>query len=114
MAQFGLVSYIPTYAVAEWSFTASAAAMLLFVGRVFSIPGKAVAGWMKEHDGLLTREDFANYRLAQREALILLEPDLTGIPNRRNLEEFLAREIPRAERHGRPRWKPRAEFGHVS
>jgi MFS family permease len=54
MAQFGLVSYIPTYAVAEWSLTASAAAMLLFAGRVFSIPGKAVAGWMIDRFGAKT------------------------------------------------------------
>jgi len=54
VAQFGLVAYIPTYAVAEWSLTAAAAAMVLFVGRVFSIPGKAVAGWMIDRFGAKT------------------------------------------------------------
>jgi len=54
VAQFGLVAYIPTYAVAEWSLTAATAAMVLFVGRVFSIPGKAVAGWMIDRFGAKT------------------------------------------------------------
>lgn len=51
LAQFGLVAYIPTYAVADWSVTVAAAAAILFAGRVLSIPAKAVAGWMIDRGG---------------------------------------------------------------
>ncbi|MEZ5174957.1 MAG: MFS transporter [Acidimicrobiia bacterium] len=54
LAQFGLVAYIPTYAVDEWSLTASAAALVLFIGRVVSVPMKAVAGWMIDRFGAKT------------------------------------------------------------
>ncbi|KAA3635454.1 MAG: MFS transporter, partial [Armatimonadetes bacterium] len=51
LAQFGLVAYIPTFAVDQWSMTASAAALVLFTGRVVSVPMKAVAGWMIDRLG---------------------------------------------------------------
>jgi len=44
VAQFGLVAFVPTFAVEEWAFTASAAAVVLLIGRLLSIPGKAWAG----------------------------------------------------------------------
>jgi predicted MFS family arabinose efflux permease len=53
VAQFGLVAFVPTFAVDEWSYTASLAAAVLFAGRVLSIPGKAWAGRLADRHGAL-------------------------------------------------------------
>lgn len=51
LAQFGLAAYIPTFAVDSWSMSASAAALVLFAGRILSVPMKAVGGWMVDRFG---------------------------------------------------------------
>ncbi len=51
VAQFGLVAYIPTLAVDEWTMTASSAAIVLLAGRVLSIPAKAWAGRLADRHG---------------------------------------------------------------
>lgn len=51
VAQFGLVAFIPTYAVDGWTMTAAAAASVLLGGRLLSIPGKAVAGRIVDEIG---------------------------------------------------------------
>jgi MFS family permease len=43
-SQYGTVSFLPTFAVSVWGLSPSAAAILLAVARVLSIPGKVSAG----------------------------------------------------------------------
>lgn len=52
IAQFGLVVFIPAFGVEHWALSATAAAGVLFVGRIVSIPGKYVAGWMVDRLGV--------------------------------------------------------------
>ena len=54
VAQFGLVAYVPLYGVDNWALSASAAALVLLVGRIVSVPAKAVAGWMIDAWGAKT------------------------------------------------------------
>ena len=44
ICQYGTISFLTTFAVVEWGFTAAAAAALLAVGRVLSIVAKLVSG----------------------------------------------------------------------
>lgn len=53
VAQFGLVAFVPTFAVDEWSMAASTAAIVLLAGRVLSIPGKWWAGHLADRHGAL-------------------------------------------------------------
>ncbi len=53
IAQFGLVAFVPTFAVDRWAVTASTAALILFAGRVISIPGKAWAGTLADRHGAM-------------------------------------------------------------
>ncbi len=53
VAQFGLAAFLPTFAVDRWAVTASTAAMILFAGRVLSIPGKAWAGRLADRYGAM-------------------------------------------------------------
>lgn len=54
VAQFGLVVFIPIIAVESWAVTASVGATILLVGRILSIPGKAVAGRLVDRLGALS------------------------------------------------------------
>ncbi len=54
VAQFGLVAYVPTFAVDDWAYSASAAASVLLVGRILSIPGKAWAGRLADRHGAIS------------------------------------------------------------
>jgi len=54
IAQFGLVVFIPTIAVDGWAMTAAAGATVLLVGRILSIPGKAVAGRLVDRLGAIS------------------------------------------------------------
>ncbi|MDH4118231.1 MAG: MFS transporter [Acidimicrobiia bacterium] len=54
IAQFGVVALLPTFAVQVWGWTEVAAASLLFVGRVVSIPAKAAAGAAVDRFGAIT------------------------------------------------------------
>jgi MFS family permease len=44
VCQYGTVSFLTTFAVAQWGLTAAAAAVLLAAGRVLSIVAKLVSG----------------------------------------------------------------------
>jgi len=74
MAQFGLTSYIPTFAVDDWTMTASTAAVVLFIGRLASIPGKSLAGWMVDHYGAESSARMMGLSLVAFAAVWLLSP----------------------------------------
>lgn len=44
VSQYGTVSFLPAFAVAAWRFSPAAAAVLLAVGRILSVPAKLLAG----------------------------------------------------------------------
>ncbi|MCB1245951.1 MAG: MFS transporter, partial [Acidimicrobiia bacterium] len=46
-----LVAYIPLYGTEQWLLPASAAAFVLLLGRIVSVPMKSVAGWMIDRWG---------------------------------------------------------------
>jgi predicted MFS family arabinose efflux permease len=74
MAQFGLTSYIPTFAVEDWAMSASAAATVLFIGRLASIPGKSLAGWMVDRYGAASSARRMGLSLVGLAAVWLLSP----------------------------------------
>jgi MFS family permease len=52
-SQYGTVSFLPAFAVGVWSLSPRAAAAMLVVARVLSIPGKVQAGSRADHHGAL-------------------------------------------------------------
>jgi predicted MFS family arabinose efflux permease len=52
-SQYGTISFIPTFAVTVWGVSPSAAAVLLAVARVISIPSKLFAGVRSDRRGAL-------------------------------------------------------------
>lgn len=74
VAQFGLVAFVPTFAVDEWSYTASLAAAVLFAGRVLSIPGKAWAGRLADRHGAIGAARLVVVAMLATGAVWLLSP----------------------------------------
>lgn len=74
VAQFGLVVFIPTVVVDVWAMSASAGALVLLVGRVLSIPGKAIAGRLVDRFGALPTARMIGMVLCGSGALWLLLP----------------------------------------
>lgn len=52
-SQYGTISFLPTFAVATWGISASAAALILAAARVLSVPSKLVAGHRADRVGAL-------------------------------------------------------------
>lgn len=74
VAQFGLVAFVPTFAVDEWAYSASLAAGILLVGRVLSIPGKAWAGRLSDRQGAIGAAHIVAIALVASGAVWLLSP----------------------------------------
>ncbi|MDJ0923811.1 MAG: MFS transporter [Acidimicrobiia bacterium] len=74
VAQFGLVAFVPTFAVDEWGYAASLAAMVLFLGRVLSIPGKAWAGRLSDRHGAIGAARIVVVTMLVSGAVWLLSP----------------------------------------
>lgn len=52
-SQYGTISFLPTFAVSVWGISASAAAIMLALARVVSIPAKLLAGHRSDRRGAL-------------------------------------------------------------